>query len=93
MSTTMGTMSVMLRAVETMNKVRVDLERLQTLSNILIAQRDELLAAAQFAEAELDNVYDVDQDGERSKESPFAGAGEVLNRLRVAIARAQRGAS
>ena len=49
------------------------------------AERDMLLAACKLAWAELDNHYDVDQDGEHLREIPFNGAGEVMRALRAAI--------
>lgn len=53
------------------------------------AERDMLLAACKLAWAELDNHYDVDQDGERAREMPFNGAGEVMRALRAAIDKAE----
>ena len=55
------------------------------------AGRDHLLAACTTALEMLDNVYDVDEPepGHR-KEYPFSGAGDLMNKLRTAIAFAIR---
>ena len=55
------------------------------------ASRDHLLCACTSALEILDNVYDVDEPelGHR-KEYPFSGAGELMNKLRTAIAFAIR---
>lgn len=52
------------------------------------AERDALLAACQRAYEELDERYDIDQDGERLKEYPFSGAGELMRVLKSAIDKA-----
>jgi hypothetical protein len=51
--------------------------------------RDLLLAVCKQAYEALDDRYDVDQEGEHFKESPFNGAGELLMRLKAAIERAE----
>lgn len=52
-------------------------------------ERDALLKACQRAYDELDNHYDVDQPaGERPREYPFSGAGELMTELKRVIDKA-----
>jgi len=56
----------------------------------LISDRDALLVIAKRVYAELDNIYDVDCDNGRNRESPFSGAGELMTSLRRVIERTER---
>lgn len=69
--------------MEMVLKVKSRLER-------LTSDRDALLVVAKRIYAELDNLYDVDQEGEHYRESPFSGAGELMNSLRKVIEQAER---
>lgn len=59
----------------------------------VLSDRDRLLVVAKRVLAELDNIYDVDQeignDCVHTKEFPFSGAGELMTMLRVAIEKAE----
>jgi hypothetical protein len=54
------------------------------------AERDALLAVAKRVYAELDDRYDVDQEGEHSREIPFNGAGELMGLLRNVVEKCER---
>jgi len=75
----------MTRTMTSVQELNDSFDELEKTAMRIKAERDALLEACKFAFLQLDDHYDVDQDGERTREIPFNGAGEVMRALRAAI--------